>query len=115
MEEWSRKLQKAMKKGLYALGGKAAWSVSRGLAANHLHGPSYVSREWMLAYYGWLTERMEEVTSMCLERSRHVDTPLGRFSYVAIPARYYAAGLAFVQEGDVALRPPRKKPCATCW
>lgn len=102
-----------LKKGLYTLGGKAAWSVSRGLAANHLHGPSYVSREWMLAYYGWMTERVEEVTSMCLERSRHVSTALGRFSYAAIPARYYATGLTFVQEGDVAFMAatPEKALC----
>jgi hypothetical protein len=102
-----------LKRGLYTLGGSAVWSVSRGLVANHLHGPSYVSREWMLAYYGWITERVEEITSMCLERSRSIGTPLGRFSYAAIPARYYAVGLTFVQEREVAFMAatPEKALC----
>lgn len=91
-----------LKRGLYTLGGQNAWQLSRGLVANHLYGPSYVSSYWMLAYYGWITERVEEITSMCLERSRHFDTPLGRFSYTAIPVQYYAVGLTFIQESNIA-------------
>ena len=91
-----------LKRGLYALGGNNTWQLSRGLVANHLYGPSYVSSYWMLAYYGWITERVEEITSMCMERSRHVDTVLGRFSYTRIPTPYYATGLNFIQEGEVA-------------
>lgn len=91
----------SLKKGLYALGRQGSWSLSRGLVANHLHGkPSYVSRHWMLSFYGLLTERVVEVTSICTERSRLITTPLGRFSYWAVPTRYYSAALTIVQEGN---------------
>lgn len=102
-----------LKRGLYTLGHANNGQPSRGLIANHLYGPSYVSAHWMLAYYGWLTERVETVTSMCMERSRQIDTPLGRFSYTAIPAQYYAAALTFVQEGEVAFMAatPEKALC----
>ncbi|MEN9432740.1 MAG: hypothetical protein RLZZ422_329 [Pseudomonadota bacterium] len=91
----------SLKKGLYTLGGDGSWYLSRGLVANHLYGqPSYVSRHWMLSFYGLLTERVIEVTSICMERSRRIITPLGRFSYIALPARYYSTGLTIVKEHD---------------
>jgi hypothetical protein len=103
----------SLKRGLYALSASGGRPLSRGLIANHLYGPSYVSSYWMLAYYGWLTERVETVTSMCMERSRQIDTPVGRFAYTTIPAQYYAAGLTFVQEGEVAFMAatPEKALC----
>lgn len=102
-----------LKRGLYVLGGQNAWRLPRGLIANHLYGPSYVSSYWMLAYYGWLSERVEAITSMCRERSRQFDTPLGRFSYTTLPAKYYATGLTFIQEGDTAFMAasPEKALC----
>ncbi|MEZ5536551.1 MAG: hypothetical protein R3F02_13120 [Thiolinea sp.] len=101
-----------LKRGLYALPA-ANGQISRGLIANHLYGPSYVSAHWMLAHYGWVSERVQEVTSMCMERSRYFDTPLGRFSYATIPVQYYATGLTFIQEGEVAFMAatPEKALC----
>lgn len=102
-----------LKRGLYALGTSGGRPLSKGLVANHLYGPSYVSSYWMLAYYGWMTERVETVTSMCMGRSREIDTPLGRFAYTTIPAQYYASGLTFVEEGEVAFMAatPEKALC----
>lgn len=80
-----------LKKGLYALNAQQA--PSKELIANHLHGPSYISRQWALAYYGLMTESVLEITSMCIGRSQQFENAFGRFSYQAIPARYYSSGL----------------------
>ena len=90
----------ALKKGLYAL--TDTRSPSKELIANHLSGPSYVSRQWALAYYGFMTEQVTEVTSMCIGRSQQFENALGRFSYHAIPAHYYSLGLCSEQQQDSA-------------
>ena len=101
----------SLKKGLYAL--TDTRSPSKELIANHLSGPSYVSRQWALAYYGFMTERVTEVTSMCIGRSQQFENALGRFSYHAIPAQYYSLGLRSEQQQDntFILATPEKALC----
>ena len=89
-----------LKRGLYLIADSKQASLE--LIANHLHGPSYVSRHWALSYYGLLTERVSVVTSMCLGRSRQVKTALGDFHYQAIPASYYSLGIDSIQQGNIA-------------
>ena len=90
----------ALKRGLYAIADSP--SVPLPLVANHLHGPSYVSRHWALSYYGLLSEQVTVITSMCLGRSRQFDTPLGRFDYQAIPPAYYALGINSIHQDNIA-------------
>ena len=101
----------SLKKGLYALPDDKA--PSKELIANHLLGPSYVSRQWALSYYGLLTERVIEVTSMCIGRSKHIDNTLGRFSYHAVPAHYYSLGQTSVIQTNNAfmMATPEKALC----
>ena len=68
----------SLKRGLYLIADSQQTTLE--LIANHLHGPSYVSRHWALSYYGLLTERVSVVTSMCLDRSRQVETARSGFS-----------------------------------
>ena len=89
-----------LKRGLYIIAD--SHQFSRELIANHLHGPSYVSRQWALSYYGLLTERVSVVTSMCIGRSRLVETPQGDFHYQAIPASYYSVGIDSIQQDKIA-------------
>ncbi len=89
-----------LKRGLYLIAD--SYQSSRELIANHLHGPSYVSRQWALSYYGLLTERVSVVTSMCIGRSRLVETPQGDFHYQAIPASYYSIGIDSIQQDKIA-------------
>ena len=72
------------------------------LIANHLYGPSYVSRHWALAYYGLISERVSVVTSMCIGRSRQINTSQGLFHYQAIPASYYSVGITSIQQSNIA-------------
>lgn len=61
--------------------------------ANFLYGPSYVSREWALSFYGMIPERVHTVTSMALGRNKEYHTPVGDFSYLTLPPRCYSIGV----------------------
>jgi len=89
-----------LKRGLYLIAD--SHQSSRELIANHLHGPSYVSRQWALSYYGLLTEKVSVITSMCIGRSRQIETIRGNFHYQAIPASYYSVGIDSIQQDKIA-------------
>lgn len=83
-----------IKKGLYILGADYRHSpVHRGLLANLLFGPSYVSGEYALSYYGFIPERVMVVTSMTSKRKKKFDTPTGAFSYDHIHLKYFSVGV----------------------
>ena len=87
-----------VKKGLYVFGDKyRKHPYSRELLANLIYGPSYVSLDYALAYYGIIPERAEALTSVTLSRSRRFSTPVGLFIYRQIPARAYEAGMVRVE------------------
>jgi len=89
-----------LKRGLYLIADSQQSSLE--LVANHLHGPSYVSRHWALSFYGLLTEQVSVVTSMCLGRSRQIETARGNFHYQAIPASYYSVGIESIRQDKIA-------------
>jgi hypothetical protein len=62
------------------------------LLANHLNGPSYLSMESALSYWGLIPERVFEIASATIRRSRIYATAVGRFSYVHLPLPYYSFG-----------------------
>jgi hypothetical protein len=89
-----------VKKGLYIFGEKyRKHPYSSELLANLVYGPSYVSLDYALAYYGIIPERAEALTSVTLSRSRRFNTPVALFIFRQIPARAYEAGMVRV-EGD---------------
>jgi hypothetical protein len=61
--------------------------------ANPLYGPSYISLEYALSYYGLIPERVESITSVTTKRSKKFITPLGSFSYEHIPLKAYPIGI----------------------
>lgn len=60
--------------------------------ANVIYGPSYISFEYALSYYGMIPERVETVTSAVYNKNKDkvFDTPAGRFTY-----RYINPGIYF--------------------
>ncbi len=80
-----------LKKGLYVIQGHEPFSKE--LIANHLYGPSYISLETALSYYKLIPERVYEMRSVTLKRSRTFATPLGVFSYRSATPAYYSVGL----------------------
>lgn len=65
----------------------------KNLIANQLHRPSYVSKEWALQYYGLMTEQVQQVTSITIDRAKNIHTPIGDFTYHPVPKRYYGLGI----------------------
>lgn len=91
-----------LKRNLYIvnseLGGKATDPC---LCANHLYGPSYISVQWAMRYYGMIPERVYLMTSITTKRSREFRTPLGTFSYMHVPASYFPIGVKSIEEDSV--------------
>jgi hypothetical protein len=67
------------------------------LIANQLRGPSYVSLESALSYWGCIPERTYEVSSVTVKPSKRYKTPIGRFDYQKLPTPYYSYGIRRVQ------------------
>jgi len=83
-----------IKKGIYVFGENYAHRpVSREILANMIYGPSYISLDYALQYYGLIPERVEAVTSVTIKRSRRFSTPIGLFTYRGIPMKAYQTGI----------------------
>jgi hypothetical protein len=84
------------------------------LVANHLRGPSYVSMEAALSYWGLIPERVYEVGSVTTKTAKAYSTPLGKFSYFRAPLPYYAFGIksvALTARQVVLMASPEKALC----
>jgi hypothetical protein len=67
------------------------------LLANHLWGPSYVSSDTALSYWGLIPERVYETLSMTTNLAKIYKTPVGRFRYIRLPLPYYSFGIQRVE------------------
>lgn len=61
--------------------------------ANFLYGPSYVSLEWALSFYGMIPERVHTITNMTLGRNKEYHTPIGDFVYYQLSSSRYSIGI----------------------
>lgn len=90
-----------IKKGFYAVSPEITGTpISLPLVANLLYGPSYVSMDYALSYYGIIPERVVEITSMTTSRGKMFDLPIGRFSYIHAPVALYTVGIVRVENAD---------------
>ena len=78
-----------VKKGLYTSGKNQNLPV----LANLIYGPSYISKEMALSLYGMIPERVYEVTSMTVGKTKKFETPVSRFSYQHLSLPYYSEGI----------------------
>ncbi len=75
-----------IRRGLYILGPKHRRTSPHLFAlAQHIYGPSYISCESALSFWGLIPERVYTTTSMTSKRSTEFQTPLGIFSFQHIP------------------------------
>lgn len=83
-----------IKKGLYVFPEALRRApLNPAMIANMIYGPSYVSCDYALAYYGLIPESVESVGSMTTGRSREFDTPVGHFQYFQRNALDYSIGI----------------------
>lgn len=86
-----------VKKGLYVFGENYRKGViCKESLANLIYGPSYISLEYALSYYGLIPERVEQITSMTPLRSKTFQTPVGVFAYVHLLPRKIAVGITLI-------------------
>ena len=85
-----------IKKGLYVWGEHLDFSgYSKEILANLIYGPSYISLESALSFYGLIPERVETVTSVTFKKNKIFKTPVGSFEYAHLYKGAYAAGVNF--------------------
>lgn len=90
-----------VKKGLYVLGKDYTNSLfSLTILANLIYGPSAISLEYALSYYGLIPERVYAMTSITPQRDKTFDTPVGRFTYRYLTMKKYTIGLTRLRLND---------------
>jgi hypothetical protein len=83
-----------IKKGLYIFG--ELWkrsNYSLESLAGLIHGPSAISLDYALSWFGLIPERVYVVTSISTGRSRKFTTPIGDFSYRQLSHERFSVGL----------------------
>lgn len=84
------------------------------LVANHLYGPSYVSLDSALFYWGFIPERVFEITSVTSKLSKRSTVENTVFSFTHLPLAYYPVGIKSVRLTDkqtVLIGSPEKCIC----
>jgi hypothetical protein len=83
-----------VKKGLYVFGPTyARRPFSKETLANLIYGPSYISLDYALHFYGFIPESVETITCVTRARARSFSTPVGRFTYHPVPRAAYPIGV----------------------
>lgn len=105
----------SIRRGLYMLGPKMDLPTPEPfLIANHLRGPSYVSLESALSYWGLIPERTHEISSVTIKTSKKYRTQVGRFSYKQLKTPYYTFGIKSInisKKQTILLASPEKALC----
>lgn len=93
-----------LKNGFYLISEKITNGSSRFIpfeqVANLLYGPSYVSMEWALSFYGMIPERVHTVLSMTLGRNKEYHTSVGDFYYYTLSSESYSIGITQKKSPD---------------
>jgi hypothetical protein len=89
-----------IRKGLYLFGDLyRRRPIPHEVLANLIYGPSVISLDYALSYYGLIPERVYEFTSITTGRSRVFQTPVGRYSYQQVsPPRMAIGAIQIKQE-----------------
>ena len=91
-----------IKKGLYIVSPKFGGSINYPILANLLYGPSYISLDYSLSYYGLIPERVAEITSITNKRNKNFITPVGNFSYKYLNSNAFSIGVTLNKSGKTS-------------
>ncbi|MBR4643676.1 MAG: hypothetical protein IKO73_00735 [Bacteroidaceae bacterium] len=103
-----------LKRGLYVIDDRVSGKpINVRLCANHIYGPSYVSLQWALRWYGLIPERVFTMTSITTKRTRMFENSLGRFTYYQVRPDYFYIGIRSVEENGLncLMASPEKALC----
>lgn len=100
-----------IKRGLY----ETNRNTAPYLLSGYIYGPSYISFEYALSWYGLIPERVEVCTcaTCCKNKSKKFITPFGNFLYRDIPQTVYPLGVSLEREGGYSyqIASPEKALC----
>ncbi|NCC99533.1 MAG: hypothetical protein EOL95_07525 [Bacteroidia bacterium] len=83
-----------LKKGMYVVSPNVSGQLlSEELIANHLYGPSYVSMEFALRYYGLIPESVYTIQSITTKHSKEFKNSLGTFQFTGCSKEYFSIGI----------------------
>ncbi|MCC8061060.1 MAG: hypothetical protein LIO81_09555 [Clostridiales bacterium] len=76
------------------------------LLAGSIYGPSYISFEYALSFYGLIPEAVYTVTCATFEKKKkkRYETLFGTFTYRDVPSDAFPLELVLMQEGDYFYR-----------
>jgi len=84
-----------------------------------IYGPSYISFESALSYYGLIPERVAAITSAVFNKNKNraFHTPVGDFYYYYLPPALYPYGVVRRQENNQGflIGSPEKALCDTLY
>lgn len=107
-----------LKRGLYVADSKEInLPLCKELIANHIYGPSYVSMETALRYYGLIPERVYMIKSVTTKHSRDFENPTGYYSYQSADKKYFPIGIRMeykrseIQSCTYIIASPEKALC----
>lgn len=103
-----------LKRGLYVVSPNISGkSISTELIANHLYGPSYVSMQTALRYYGMIPEAVYVTQSLTVKHSRNFENAIGRFRYISCNPDYFSIGLVQINKDgyNFIMASPEKALC----
>jgi len=84
-----------IKKGLYVVSEDyRSKKISKEIIANLIFGPSYLSLDFALSYYGIIPERVAITTSITTKRGKYFSTTFGNFYYIHASYEYYYIGIS---------------------
>jgi len=87
-----------VKKGLYILGSKLSNTTPEPfLVANQIYGPSYVSIDSALSFYGMIPEKVYGISSVTTKPSKNFENSMGAFSYTRLSPAYYPLGIVHLE------------------
>lgn len=66
--------------------------------AQFVYGPSYISFESALSYYGWIPEAVPVICSATVKQSKEFNTHIATFSYEKIPNKIFSVGVMQIKE-----------------
>jgi len=108
-----------LKQGVYVSRKALEEGLPKGLIANRLYGPSYVSFNSALRLYSLIPEDVPNLTSATFgkRRRKHFDTSLCTFFYRDVPALAYPRDVVYMMSGRwrFLAATPEKALCDELW
>jgi hypothetical protein len=90
-----------VKRGVYLVGPPYGKGVCDPFEiAEVLYGPSYISFESALSYYGWIPEAVYITTSACAKRSEMIETSRGNFRYSHTPSLHFFMNVSRIASAE---------------